>query len=215
MIENKKADIVLLFIHGGNEFSHYPNPRIVNQYRLFVEWGASAVIAHHPHYIQGYEIYHGSPIIYSLGKLFYARMNDPHILEVPVATLEYGSDGTLTDINFQFYKTDLRELKLVQLSQSEKEDLYRRFEQYCDALASPEIIEREWANFCTQEGLREQYTLGLLQVPRIIYKALRRIGKSHWLLKYGGVRKKQLRHLKNLVGCESHRDVVMKMFEGV
>lgn len=52
----KLADIVILIIHGGHEFYHYPSPRMVEQYRYYAEQGASIIIGHHSHFISGYEI---------------------------------------------------------------------------------------------------------------------------------------------------------------
>lgn len=66
-----EADFVLVIVHGGNELCPYPSPQVVQRYRFFIENGAHAIVAHHPHVIQGYEIYHGAPIIYSLGNFLF------------------------------------------------------------------------------------------------------------------------------------------------
>ncbi len=61
----RNAEIVLVIVHGGHEHYHYPSPRMVKQYRYYVENGADAVVSHHTHCIGPYEIYEGKPIIYS------------------------------------------------------------------------------------------------------------------------------------------------------
>jgi len=43
----KKADCVLVIIHGGSEHYIHPSPRILEIYRFLVDIGASAVINHH------------------------------------------------------------------------------------------------------------------------------------------------------------------------
>jgi poly-gamma-glutamate synthesis protein (capsule biosynthesis protein) len=67
----KTHDVVLLLVHGGNEFYHLPSPRIKETYRFFIDVGADAVISNHTHCLSGYEVYQGKPIFYSLGNFIY------------------------------------------------------------------------------------------------------------------------------------------------
>ena len=73
----KLADVVILIIHGGHEYYHYPSPRMVEQYRLYyAEQGASIIVGHHSHYISGYEIFEGVPIFYGLGNFLFDSNNE-------------------------------------------------------------------------------------------------------------------------------------------
>ncbi len=63
----RKADHVIVSPHWGEERFRIPSPEQIKQARAFVDAGASIVVGHHPHVIQGMEIYRGSPIAYSLG----------------------------------------------------------------------------------------------------------------------------------------------------
>jgi len=67
------TDKVICIIHGGHEYYHFPSPRMVKQYRFYVENGADAIVAHHTHCIGGYEIYNNAPIIYSLGNFLFTQ----------------------------------------------------------------------------------------------------------------------------------------------
>jgi hypothetical protein len=67
----QQADYVVMVVHAGNELTDYPPPLLVQTYRFFIEQGADAVVAHHAHCPQGYELYRGAPIIYSLGNFFF------------------------------------------------------------------------------------------------------------------------------------------------
>lgn len=58
---------VIVSIHWGEERFRFPSPKQVDEARALIEAGASAVLGHHPHVIQGMEIYKGRPIAYSLG----------------------------------------------------------------------------------------------------------------------------------------------------
>ena len=66
-----KVDYVVLILHGGVEQYHYPTPRMKCWYRHFVDLGADAVINHHQHCINGYEVYKGKPIFYGLGNFYF------------------------------------------------------------------------------------------------------------------------------------------------
>lgn len=66
----KEVDHVILSPHWGEERFRFPSPRQVEQARSFIDAGASMVIGHHPHVIQGMETYRDRPIQYSLGNFF-------------------------------------------------------------------------------------------------------------------------------------------------
>jgi hypothetical protein len=65
------VDHVIVFPHFGTELVDIPDPADVKNSRQMIEAGASAVIGHHPHIIQGIENYLGGVIAYSLGSFIY------------------------------------------------------------------------------------------------------------------------------------------------
>jgi poly-gamma-glutamate synthesis protein (capsule biosynthesis protein) len=71
------ADIVIVSVHWGDEFQHVPNRFQVDFARKAIDSGADAVVGHHPHVIQGAEIYQGKPIFYSLGNFAFDMRDDP------------------------------------------------------------------------------------------------------------------------------------------
>lgn len=74
-LSTARADGLLpvIYFHGGNETNPYPSPEKVELYRAFVDMGAIAVVAMHTHCPQGYEIYKGAPIVYSMGNFFFPK----------------------------------------------------------------------------------------------------------------------------------------------
>ena len=76
-IEKKENDIVIVSVHAGKEFQHFPSPRIQALYRSFVDYGADLVIGHHPHIPQGVEHYQDSLIAYSFGDFLFEHGMDP------------------------------------------------------------------------------------------------------------------------------------------
>jgi len=62
-----KVDLLVVFVHAGHEFFLSPSPRFYNACRAAAGAGADAVIGHHPHVMNGFEVINGCPIFYSLG----------------------------------------------------------------------------------------------------------------------------------------------------
>jgi len=67
----ERADIIIVSVHWGDEFIHYPSPEQVKLGRQIIDSGAKVVLGHHPHIIQGIERYHGGVIAYSLGNFVF------------------------------------------------------------------------------------------------------------------------------------------------
>ncbi len=69
--ERYKADIILVVMHGGNEYNPIPSPRVKQMCRAFAEAGATAVMNIHTHCPQGIEVFKGVPIVYCPGNFFF------------------------------------------------------------------------------------------------------------------------------------------------
>ena len=58
--------------HGGEEFTSMPSPYTRDRYLKYLELGADAVVAHHPHVPENYETFDdGKAIFYSLGNFIF------------------------------------------------------------------------------------------------------------------------------------------------
>ncbi len=64
---SRQADFVIASFHWGTETKDDPDPLQRNLAHLAIDSGAKMVVGHHPHVLQGLEIYKGCPIAYSLG----------------------------------------------------------------------------------------------------------------------------------------------------
>lgn len=64
-------DILIVYVHSGEEYRLVPEPEKVNKMRKLIEMGADIVLGGHPHVIQGIEIYKDGLIAYSLGNLIF------------------------------------------------------------------------------------------------------------------------------------------------
>lgn len=66
-VNKQDNDIQIVCLHWGEEYVPIPSPRQQSFAHQLIDSGASVVIGHHPHVMQGYEEYHNGLIFYSLG----------------------------------------------------------------------------------------------------------------------------------------------------
>jgi poly-gamma-glutamate capsule biosynthesis protein CapA/YwtB (metallophosphatase superfamily) len=71
-----KADILVLSIHWGVELSNTPRNEEIEFAKKLIDAGVDIVMGHHPHVLQGIEIYNGKPIFYSLGNFIFGSKDE-------------------------------------------------------------------------------------------------------------------------------------------
>lgn len=65
------ADFVVVQVHGGFQFAPVKSEFVQRIAHAAIDAGADIVVAHHPHVIQGVELYRGKLVVYSLGNLVF------------------------------------------------------------------------------------------------------------------------------------------------
>jgi len=67
----KDADMVVVSLHWGVEYADDPTPAQRETAHALVDAGADLILGHHPHTLQGVEIYRNAVIAYSLGNFVF------------------------------------------------------------------------------------------------------------------------------------------------
>lgn len=67
----KGCDVLVVSFHGGTELADDPNDIQKAVAHAVIDAGADLFLGHHPHVLQGIEIYNGKPILYSLGNFLF------------------------------------------------------------------------------------------------------------------------------------------------
>lgn len=78
----KEVDFLIILPHAGLEMCTLPLPEWQDCYKNLIDLGADAIIASHPHIIQGKELYRGKWIYYSLGNFFFNMPNENHLWKI-------------------------------------------------------------------------------------------------------------------------------------
>lgn len=66
-----QVDWIIVNYHWGVELADYPGDWQIDLARFTIDQGADLVVGHHPHVLQGAEVYKGRPIVYSLGNFIF------------------------------------------------------------------------------------------------------------------------------------------------
>lgn len=72
-----KTDFVIVNMHWGSEYQHKFSQAQQEVAHNLIDSGADIVLGHHPHVVQGIEIYQGKPIFYSLGNFIFDQYFSP------------------------------------------------------------------------------------------------------------------------------------------
>lgn len=118
-IKNLKAenDFVVVQIHWGVEYEHKFNQIQQNLAHQMIDAGADIIIGHHPHVVQGMEVYKGKPIFYSLGNFVFDQYFSTDTQEELAVGLHY-EQGIYTMYLFPIKSTNT-ELSLMQNTEKE------------------------------------------------------------------------------------------------
>lgn len=70
---SKDNDHVIISLHWGDEYIDYPNQYQITLAHEIIDAGATMIIGHHPHILQGIEYYKKGVIAYSLGNFVFDK----------------------------------------------------------------------------------------------------------------------------------------------
>jgi poly-gamma-glutamate synthesis protein (capsule biosynthesis protein) len=172
-----------------------------------VERGADAVIVQHPHCLGGYEEYEGGHIVYGQGALImdeavYRRVGTFHEGYLVRLSISEDTRSTMTLVPY----VQSNPVPGARRMGAERERQFRQaLAEKSKALTDDSLVEAQWLRFC--EAARHQYLSALLGHNRILRKL-----NTHGLLErclYSG---RQLLGVRNLVCCETHREVLETIF---
>jgi poly-gamma-glutamate capsule biosynthesis protein CapA/YwtB (metallophosphatase superfamily) len=199
----KEHDIVLLMVHGGNEFYSLPSPRMKETYRFFIDAGADAVISNHTHCFSGYEVYKHKPIFYSLGNFIYdwpgrahTDWNNGFVVKLKITDK--------IDFDIIPLKQNNEVPGVFHLNETEKKLFNEKLDQLSAIIADDNKLAAAFNDYCISvQRMYEAFiepnfgtTIASLRARGLFPKLMR--GRKRLLL-------------LNLARCEAHRDVLLNL----
>lgn len=204
----KLADVVILIIHGGHEYYHYPSPRMVEQYRFYAEQGASIIIGHHAHVISGYEIFEGVPIFYGLGNfLFDYKTQLKEWYEGILLNIQINTQKEIT-WELHPYKQCKGNLKVELLEGKEKLRVENEISAINSIIADPAKLKEKFNALVESQrkSVLSMFSTSYLVNQRYFRSAIRKLGLERLFL-----RRSQLKSILNYSRCEAHKDITFEV----
>lgn len=199
------SDLLIVIVHAGNEFYELPSPRTKKLYRYMVDLGADVVVSHHTHAYSGYEIYKSKPIFFGLGNFLY---------DWPGKRDYEWNHGYVVRLKF-LENTDFEIVPLKQcndipgifhLDKKERSLFFEKIEGYNKIISDGKKLESHFEEYC--QSVYPMYDAFIEPGFGRYIAALRKRGLFPRLMSW---RKRLL--LLNLIRCESHRDVLLRMLK--
>jgi len=203
--EKEEVDIVIVIIHGGHEYYHYPSPRMKKQYRFYAEMGADIIIGHHTHCIGGYEVYKETPIFYSLGNFLFTKHSDfDNWYKGLVVKIEISKTH---EISFDLIPSKQRKEDFYLETQTgiEKKMTFIDVDNINKTILVDSLLREKWDEFIKERN--NLYIMSISPLNRYKYKLIKAI------IYKSGIYKKifnieYTKRLLNAIRCESHKDAI-------
>lgn len=200
--------VVVLVVHGGNEYFALPNPTMRDKARFMVEMGAGAVVHHHAHVFSGYEYWEGAPIAYGLGNFqFAARSSKSGFYEGLVAVLSIVGEG-LVEMTLTPVTTDASNFSVRFAGEPLAGDMRRQVSALSQTLQSDTSLTASWDEFVREQAqmyIQAALPLGS-QRGRVVRGLANRVQR-----RYATARPEDLAILLNALRCSSHRSALTQL----
>ena len=193
----KELDFLIILPHAGLEDTDAPLPEWRNVYKRFIDLGASAIVATHPHAPQGWEIYKGAPIFYSLGNFYFDSYSD--------------NINWYRSFMVELYLSDKLEFNVIPLAFSRQGQIYidhsddrKVHTNYINSL----LVDNDKYNNYISIICEQVYKLYSYSLSRAVYAVPFRETRFIDIIKQIGyilLNRPNIPTLLNLFRCESHR----------
>lgn len=134
-----RQQAIVVSLHWGEEYLHVPSKNQIDFAHELVNCGATLILGHHPHVLQGLEEYRSSLIAYSLGNFMFDSWQKP-TRESGVLSCVFERGGLRSFQMNPLFIQDNYTLRVV--SKSAGSDIEAKMEQYSQAIREESSIAR-------------------------------------------------------------------------
>ena len=199
--------LVVVLVHGGNEYYPLPRPGLVAACRALAEAGASAVICHHSHVAGPWEIHRGVPIAYGVGNfLFPPRRPQPDAWHRGTLVSLLLDHGGVCSVRLVGIEQGVDGAGVRALDAREARAWSAHLDELAGVLTDDAALAAAWRVFCRR---RRPYALAsVLGLTRVERRLLRAGVWPIWRLP-----RRRLPELYDMIACDSHREVLETLLE--
>ena len=194
-----KCDFVIVSLHWGTENVFYPSPMQIDLAHNLINHGATLILGHHPHVVQGIEEYKNGLIAYSLGnfqfnpKLSQSKTNKSVILCVEFNEMGIKKYGIIpVEINNDFLPTVIEG--------QAKDEVPNFISEISKRVSNGEVTNTRWFEEIAGEYLSDSMNSYVVMIRRYGIMAL--IECAIWLVTpfcircYAGIIRRRLKRVK-------------------
>ncbi|KAM3114434.1 CapA family protein [Phormidesmis sp. 146-33] len=127
-----QVDWVVVNYHWGVELAKYPTDAQMDLAHFTIDQGADLVVGHHPHILQGAEIYKGRPIVYSLGNFIFGGSSRS---DYDTAVLKVGLKDN--QMKVEFLPVEVKSYQPKVVSGDRGTEILRQIENVSDIFQEP------------------------------------------------------------------------------
>jgi poly-gamma-glutamate capsule biosynthesis protein CapA/YwtB (metallophosphatase superfamily) len=142
----QSADIVIVSMHAGVEYTALPNTRQVEFSRAAIDAGADMVIGHHPHVTQTMEKYKGKYIFYSLGNFVFDQMWSRETRRGLMIKVDFNREGVQ---KIELVPVLINDYSQPQIIEGSEQD---------DVLARLRADVLDWTSYYWENGFQKKYS---------------------------------------------------------
>jgi poly-gamma-glutamate synthesis protein (capsule biosynthesis protein) len=124
--QKKENEILVVALHWGREKQTVPTPYQVALARACVDAGADVVWGHHPHVLQGAELYRGKPILYSMGNLISRKEGPTGLARIYFENYKFNK--------FKFLPLDIKRMRVLPVDEKLVEVRRSAFKKLSEAI---------------------------------------------------------------------------------
>lgn len=204
----RKADFIIMIIHGGHEHYQLPSPRMQTTYRYFIDLGVDAVINHHQHCFSGYETYKNKLIVYGLGNFYFPPRK--------FGNFPLWHNGYI--VNIEFKKDEKINYSIIPYNQYqngpgiefyEKDNPVRnKIEELNKIILNKSILIQEHNKYMEASSKEVELTFNMFK-----NRYIRFLYRKRWLPSI--FTERQLVKLLNYLRCESHLERSINYIENL
>ena len=149
------ADVVVCFMHFGQEYSSRHDKGQTDMAHTMIDAGADLVVGSHPHVVQGMEVYKGAYILYSMGNFVFggnAKVRSNECI-VPRVTLRFDDGGKYLGLGLRIYPANISgnselndyQPRLVQGNAADA--VYKRLDTDSEGQTGPTVQTGEYRDY--------------------------------------------------------------------
>lgn len=202
------ADIVILTLHGGNEYFQYPRPRLRKVCKHFIDLGVDSVICHHIHTVGAYEVYKDKFISYGLGNFLFDSTDNKMNWDKGYMVKLFIDVELKNKITYEIipYSQNIKNPGIKKLKGVDKNKFIKDLNHINTILQDEKLWLQQWDRWCEKKS--KSYIVG--HYLPFKFRGIGLISRSIDISKILSLQNTIPSKL-NYLECESHREVMINI----